>query len=360
MLDSSFQNPNFRQIVERVMFNKGTMIPSKLTKSYIKKLFDKEIIVNGRLDISKLLEQIENVKNNIILIPEQYKTIKEESDYILKNLIDTIHLDSSKILEDIVNEEESKGRIINSFREHKKLTYLLAQELKLWPYTLLKKGLEKTTFGSRPLGYCWYGLDGYLRVISWIREVEGAELYIAKNKLNHKLELATKGKFYGKNARLRITSRSKKDKEYEFDLTDLPIFKSKDLRQYSSWLEFKGYCNCPDKGYRSRQHEKRARDYFIFCAHEVAGFYEAMHIFGKRKGFQFRINPFGIPTKRGINFVDNLRWNCAIKDNDKIKPLNKTEMDRLIGDFILYTDYDNVFYHWGKKKPENYIIKTFK
>lgn len=370
MIGESFRNPSLREIVEGLLpySKKIDRLPKRVSKKVLGTLHEEGLIVTGSQNEVEFTEQLTRLKYRVIVVPRKYYTPREEANRLIKSFYQAsvVRLDSTRTLDALIRDEKRHRRlhIPQSYRAHRKLTKELAERLKLWPYDVLKKGIELWPETSNPpIGYAWYGTDGSLRGVSWIRLVEGAEFWAAIKK--DLMAVKKQSKFYGRNLRAIIESRRKGEglKYHKLSWSNLPIFRyPNDPRQYSIWLDLMATCNCPDKDFISNLHDKRARNPYIFCAHEIGGYYCAIGWLreDRKDKRQFTINPFAVPLPEIVGLADKLRHQAYIvTPNRKRRPLNKTEMSKAIGSHIKQNRerYDEMFYHWGRRQPERYLIK---
>lgn len=395
MLNNRFEEPKHRKKIQRTLPD-SVEIPGRITNSFLAELLYQDFLVLGGYDSkdlsslvnsysddtsrliriiserlvpeeSKLVEDIEKLKpNQMIQIPPQYRIPKAELNQIIKGIdTDFIKLHSTKIVREVLRDYANQGNVVALGRlmnKNFRLSDSVIETLKIWPYTLLKKGIEMLENGVAPIGYAWYGNDKRMRAVLWDRLISGMRKYIAYKKGLYNIELLGE-KVYGKNAGARVESLSKEIKEaHEFPLTHLPIFYKDDPRQYSFGFKLVGQDVCRDKQFTSFLHDKFNWDPIIFCSHEIAAFFKSMEVVSKEGAdYQFRINPFAIALERTVGFVDKLLDQGYIIDKDgKKRDLNDVEISRLVGMYIkeYKKEYDDLFYHWGKPvNPEEYVLK---
>jgi len=342
MKQRTFKKPTTRQLLNR----KNIEYPGKINERYILKLLDSGILINVGDSYRQSVEAVEQLPEGCFaLFPSKFVIPKAESDYGIKSLDDLVKIDSQQVLRTVSGQEDVPTRLTREF----------ARDYHIWPYTLIKTAMRFENIEKPPIGFYWIGSDNRLRATTWIRAITGAEMQVMKQAgvFDGKIIDRTP---YGRNLRVKVSSRTEENEEYEFTLARLPMHKRGDPSQYFDWINLSHNSPDPDASYRGEEHDKRAFPVCFWSASAIFSFYDAMKFVSQHKKWkQFRINPFPIPTNQEmIDYTDRLRLDSFILRIDEKKRLNldvlnKTEIDRQIGARTILRRYDDCWHHWGKK-----------
>ena len=157
---------------------------------------------------------------------------------------------------------------------------------------------------------------------------------------------------FGGGQKMRVPSRSKLDENYIIDLTNIPKLPVGDDRAYSMVWELSGNCNCPDKTYRSNRRRKAidlGNDENFFCPHEVASIHGIKKKYDHKKDVKIEFNPFVIPTRETMEYLDNLRYNTVIVEKNPLterftkRSLNHTEIENMLWKKVMADGYEASF-----------------
>ncbi len=341
MIEKTFAKPGTRKIFEM----QNVRCPKRINERFISEQIDNGILIQITDSYEESVKAIENLpEHSLALFSERFRISREESDYGIKSLEDLIKIDSAPVLREISGESYAPSRLTRKF----------AEQHRILPYALIRNAVGKADIENPPTGFYWIGLDNHVRATTWIRAVVGAEMQIMRQQGDFFGEVKDT-KPYGRNLRVEVKSKTEENKKYEFTLFRLPMHYKGDIRQFSDWINISHNSSDADASYRGGEHEKRKFPVYIWSATSIFAFYEAMVFVSKNPEWrQFKINPFPIPTnKEMMNFIDKLRLRSLILrqegERKYLTPLNKTEIDKIIGARTIARSYDSCWHHWGKR-----------
>ena len=230
-----------------------------------------------------------------------------------------------------------------------------AREHKIFPENLVEQALQFYNKKRAPLGIYWIGTDGAARATTWLRATTGAEMEVMRKAGDFSGEILDE-KAYGSNLRAKVRSRTEENKSYEFTLSRLPITQSNSSSRFGSWINMAHNSSDPDASYRGLEFDKRAKPTVFWSAPTIAGFYHSSSFLRSiTRDKTITINPFPIPTPEMLNFIDDLRIKSLIVTRDKkVRSLNKTEIDEIIGEKTRLNSYFQNWFHRGRRNI-NYL-----
>jgi len=156
---------------------------------------------------------------------------------------------------------------------------------------------------------------------------------------------------FGGGQKMRVPSRSKPGENYVIDLTNIAKLPVDDERAYSMTWELRGNCVCPDKTYRSNRRRKDihlGNDEDFFCPHEVASMHGIKRKYDN-KDEKIEFNPFVIPTRDTMEYLDKLRYSTVILEKNPLterftkRSLNHTEIENLLWKKVMADGYEASF-----------------
>ena len=365
----------FREIMKPAFdaSTKFDAMPGRITDQALDKLALEQILICGSQNFQELLIQMREAykkEGSVIELPRDYKVSFEESNQLIKALHsrDTINITSMPVIRAMIGEDSfMRADLEKKLGPEQKLdnptwSAKLAEAAEFFPYELLSEGVNLFRDNEKqkiPIAITWYGSDKCLRALSWIRAVEGAQLFARSNDKNYSETIILDKKLYGNN--LVNTTVIGPDGKYNVELRRLPIFEDGDPRQHSAWVDLSGSCDCKDTKYRAKAHQKRKHPTYLFCKHQIAAFYKVIQRLGKTKekgNRQIRTNPFVIPDQFAMNLVNFLAERAIMSGK---RPVNKTEINHILGMYVLNKnndkdiDFSKTFYGWGKRKNIDYL-----
>jgi hypothetical protein len=207
-----------------------------------------------------------------------------------------------------------------------------------------------------PIGFYWMGWDKKPRSALWLQSATAAEMIVMHKKGDFNAGEVKDKIPYGKSIRVEVSSRTNAGEIYSFSLHRMPIFSSdRDPEIYSYWLNMEHTSSDPFASYMA-EHEQQALTQCHWSTTAATGVYlSMMHLNEVRHPLRFRVNPFPIPSnKKEVDFIDDARLKSLLLTRDEncaysLKPLNKSEINRILGARTILREYDNCWIHMKKK-----------
>lgn len=341
MRERTFRKPTVRKLFDM----QSIKYPSKIDEKFILKLIDSGVLVPTGNSYEEAVRTVEDLEEGCLaLFSSRFRVHRQDADYGIKSLEDLVKIDSQSTLK----------RVSGSLSVPGKLTKEFAEQYRILPSMLIEESMERENIEDPPIGFYWVGTNGQFYATTWLRAVAGAEMQMMKQEGHFSGRVIDKTP-YARNLRVRVSSRTEDNKEYEFTLFRLPIHERGEIEQFSDWINISHNSSDPDTSYRGGEHEQRVHPICLWSASTIFSFYDAM-IFVKRhpEWNQFRINPFPIPTDEVmINYIDDLRLRSLILDERegrlRLSVLNKHEIEKHAGAKTILRKYKNCWHHWGKK-----------
>ena len=353
MREATFDRPSVRKIIEI----NGHSAPRKIDERAMWKMTAEGWLLPVGDKYQQGVETLEYISDKpryIALFTTRFGVTKEQFDQGLKSLDWLVKLDSQRVLEQIAGKGKAPERLTKEFLE----------EYRIKPENLSSLAFNDIDVENPKVGAYWVGTDGHVHAWTFYRATVASEMEAMQDVGDFPKAIIEDKTTYGKNVRLKVPSRSVKDKWYEMTLTRLPMAKKGTPQEFSGWLNVAHNSNDPDAVYLGSEHDKRVLPVYFWSASAIYGFYESMLFAEKLGNYKFRANPFPISANpESTNFIDNLRLRSLILEKDKktgefaLDVLNKTEMDLIIGAKTALRGYNNCWYHWGKHKTDYLYTK---
>jgi len=297
----------------------------------------------------------------------------------LVNIIRKIEEGQSIIIERGIIPDSGKFSTPRKFLKH-------GPELKLKRFSSLKEYLEINT-AKRPTpvqlrdkaflemgdhSFCGIsfipitGNDKRKRKISLVESLAGAWIFAYEHQINNGIEIrayqeSRRVEFEGAIITVRVPSRTKGKRRYEFTLDSVPVVDSQYKIAIAHSIRSSGHdCKRKEYGFRFRYSgDKENSDVFNFCAHEIAAYLEVINYFlNERKNIiPLQMSQFPIPTTLAVDFFKRLCDSTLIRDNqsrykDKLRKLNQAEKEILLWDLVYKEGPDATFF--ATEKVEKY------
>ncbi len=354
MRETTFRKPTVKEIFEM----QGIECPQRITSKFILELISKEIIVTAGNSYEEAVETIDELDfedKSIVLFGEKFRVPGEESNRGIKSLDSLLKIDSRQNLR--------IAGYLGAFYDvpaPRRLTKGFVNRSKVEPSHLIGISLDQRDIENPPSGFYWVGTEGVVRATTWMRAIAGAEMQVMRQAGDFSGEVVD-SKPYGRNLRVRVSSRTEEGGDYEFTLSRLPFFKETDPERFAGWVNISHNSSDPDASYKGLEHNQRAHPVSFWSASTIFSFYEAMRFLRKHPGERrFITNPFPIPTnQKMIDFVDSLRLKSIIVNEEdgrlRCEVLNKGEMDLAIGARTLMRGYGDCWHHG--RKPLDYLYQ---
>ncbi len=341
MREKTFKKPTVQKVLEMG----GVECSHRINNEFISHLIATGVLVpvgNSYEQAVRVVEELE--EGRFALFGNYFRVSRVESDYGIKSLDDLVKIDSRSTLRKVSGVLDVPNGLTKRFVEGHGLL----------PYRLIGESMGKAQIEKPPIGFYWVGTNNQVRATTWMRAVPGAEMQVMKQQGDFHGEVLDKTP-YGRNLRVRVSSRTEEGREYEFTLFRLPMHRKGDIEMFSGWMNISHNSNDPDTSYRGGEHERRVNPVCLWSASTIFSFYEAMRFVEEHPGWrQFKINPFPIPrNKKMIDFIDKLRLRSLLLDDSEEKihlyVLTQRMMDGVIGARTILRSYDSCWRHWGKK-----------
>lgn len=343
MRQKTFNAPTTSELLKM----NGLVVSGKVNSDYILGMLNEGNFVfagNSFFDAVVSVENNRNRNNSVVLFPSRFQVTGERYNRMAKSLEWLVKVDSQPIL-----------RSIGGQNAPKELTMSFLEQYKIKPETLVRAAMQSENIENPPIGFYWYGQDNTPRVATWLQSAEASEIMVMHSKKDFVAGKVIDKIPYGRNMRVEVSSRSKLN-SYQFSLLRMPIFKNqKDPKIYSYWVNMSHTSPDPLSNYMT-EHSQQVLPQCFWSTTAIVGVYLGMsHLNKFHNPLQFRINPFPIPVdSEEVDFMDGLRLRSLIiaknKNGDKVlRPLNKTEMNRVLGARTIKRGYDSCWFNMGKK-----------
>ena len=192
------------------------------------------------------------------------------------------------------------------------------------------------------------------RKVSLVECLEGARIYAYAHQMAGDIEV---GQYYNSKAvakdgatmPVRVPSRRKKKSRYQFDLTSVPIIDNRDKFKISAGVGTMGH-DCERKIWHFRYNNSERSDMFVFCAHEIAAYRQAMDdVWMQGKKTPTAMTQFAQPTTLTIDYYQRLLDSVIIEDpmitaKDQLRKLNKAEEEILLWALVQNKGHDETFF----------------
>lgn len=216
--------------------------------------------------------------------------------------------------------------------------------------------------------YCGYsfmpvGKDKRKRKVPLVECLEGERIYAYSHRVPG-TEIKVKPYDNAKRVRrdgaeivLEVPSREEKNPRIRFKLTSVPIIDSYEKHLIS--LGIGSDHSCSSKRFNIRykySDDKESSGVMNICAHEIAGYLQIIdHYLNNEKNLiPLQMSPFAIPTQETVGFYLTLENNVLVRDEsltskDKLRKLNRAEMEIMLWGFVKDLGYDRTFYAKGSR-----------
>jgi len=352
MREKTFEAPTVAKILE--LNNMDSQ--RKLDPQYILSQIDEGNFIwagNSYRNAVTKVEAIEKYSGKILLFPTSFGLTQDQINIGTKSLEWLTKIDSQPVLRKVSKSASPPSQFSIDFLEKNQIK----------PQDLYKEAFSYEDVEKPPIGSYWRRSDGHFFAFSFLRSATAAEMVeMAKRGDFPKAEIIDKTP-YGKNMRIKVSSRTESEKDYPFTLSGLPIFKKGDPRQYSSWINLDHNSQDPDATYIGREHDKKSQKICWASTPVIFGYNEIMRwVRESGEAKQFRSNPFLIPIDKSmVDFIDNLRLRSLkitfdpVSQKRGLSILYKTEMDKIIGARTVLRGYDKCWVNWGGNKDKSYL-----
>ncbi len=345
MREKTFSIPETSKILDI----NGIIHPAKISSDYIVGMINEGNFVVAGNSFSDAVDTVKynRQRSNVIIFPSRFQVTSDKYNRMSKSLEWLVKADSQPVLKRIAKTDNVPKGLTIEFLEHYKVR----------PEKLVREAINSANVENPPVGFYWFGWDSKARVVTWMQSAEAAEIMVMSSRKDFEAGKVLDKKPYAKNMRVEVSSRSREGSSYEFSLFRMPIFRnSQDPRIYSYWVNMDHNSSDPLASYMS-EHSQQVLPQCFWSTTSVVGVYLSMSNLNKfHKPLQFRINPFPIPiNKEAVDFIDDLRLRSLILAKDEsgkktLRPLNKSEMNRIIGARTVKEGYDSCWFNMGKKE----------
>ncbi|MCF7862138.1 hypothetical protein K9M79_07920 [Candidatus Woesearchaeota archaeon] len=327
--------------------------PTAVTQEVIANLMYENLAFTTSTDPRVAAQQIRSAGEKIAILPLEHRITYAHGNKIIKNISGQhyLNLDAAPVLRESVDLADRFAQMAGkeySRPDEIRLNDRVMEMTGMYPY-FQQKAATNQRKGKPAIGFYWTPQDGRPRFTTWMRCIKGHTLYGMY--VGKAFDMELEKKIYADTIRATVPSQTHPDKVYDFWIKHLPIFEPDDRRQHSQWRWLETTDNNPDSGYRAGAHKQRKRSPVLFTSYAVAAFDAIAVRIRHTKECDDRkimINPFPQLTPNGREILKRLRNQTLIIN----KPLNVTEMDRIIGADTDVNGYDHNFTNWTNRQAQ--------
>ena len=314
-----------------------------LDEKTIMHMLNTGVLVWGGETYREAVEKVESIRKKpgqIVILPEKFAISQEDAREGVKSLGLMTKLDSKAVLEQISGKSAPR-----------RLTKEFLQEQRITPAYLARIAFSLEDVENPKIGAYWAGSDDHFHAWTFGRCATAAEMML----------MAKKGAFpatgigvktlYGNNlAKVKVQSRTAQGVTHEVSFARLPIQREGTKQRFDTWLNMSFVSTDQDFKFVADQHNKLALPVYFASTPVVYAFYGGVRFIRELGQRKLSTNPFPIlANAEMVDFQDDLRLSTLVmhtdEDRTKVRPLGKTEMDRLLGARTTIRGYQSCWFH---------------
>ena len=289
-----------------------------------------DLVIAPNDDLS-LIQAIENLQDQVLIIPESYDIIPEGYGalrFIKRgNEVSIPRLNSR---EAAIYSKRSLQDLVNGALDNK-----------------VKINDEYSGFSHKG-----FRIKNRVKKTRLIDCVKGSELFVLaenNNKLESKVYYGKDPELSGARCSVKVPSRSE-DKYYEFVIDSIPVtrkFKGgNDF--YANSFDITTQHDCPAKHWNGLHYRRMAGEDYT-CPHEIAGYFKICKDINESDSkYIVNVNPYLIPTDEMLEFSKKLR-NNVLKEVRVNGEVRRVRLNEVMLEILLW-----------KKVAKDGVVKTFR
>ncbi len=349
-----FNRPPTREILQYLGVKE---IPRKINNSYLLRGLnsgDFNWVLGGRTyaDVAKTYQRmVEGDGRTIVVLPSSFRFPKDEINKSLKSLEGLAKADSVHVLRQIERDETAivPKRITQEFA---------LGHRKKFPRSYFRRAIENCDIENPPMGVYWARSDGHFSGFTFLDAVGGAEMERMRQEGVFDGEVIDSRPYAG-SFRVMVGSGTEPGVKHKVNFSRLPIHRWGSDEQFYSWVDMEQTSTDENTFFVGEAHKRRRKTLTIWSRPVVFAFYTGADFIKQHPEFKvhYRMNPFCIPQDEEImKIIDHLRFRSLIfheEGGDRksltLHPLNKGEINRVVGAITIDKGYNNTWFHWGKR-----------